>query len=146
MQAHLGDFASEGLRTLVLGVRILSEEELEEWLATHKAAAKSIKDREKKLTNCALAIEKNLHIVGATAIEDRLQDGVPETIHNLEEAGIKLWVLTGDKRETAIEIGYSTKVLTPKMHLTVVSDGEMQRIRAQMAMEFIRLIKYGKLP
>ena len=146
MQAHLGDFASEGLRTLVLGVRILSEEELEEWLATHKAAAKSIKDREKKLTNCALAIEKNLHIVGATAIEDRLQDGVPETIRNLEEAGIKLWVLTGDKRETAIEIGYSTKVLTPKMHLTVVSDGEMQRIRAQMAMEFIRLIKYGKLP
>ena len=146
MQAHLGDFASEGLRTLVLGVRILPEEEVEEWLATYKAAAKSIKNREKLLTSCALAIEKDLHIVGATAIEDRLQDGVPETIHNLEEAGIKLWVLTGDKRETAIEIGYSTKVLTPKMHLTVVSDGEMQRIRAQMAMEFIRLIKYGKLP
>mmetsp|Transcript_397 Transcript_397/g.539 ORF Transcript_397/g.539 Transcript_397/m.539 type:complete len:933 (+) Transcript_397:61-2859(+) len=146
MQAHLGDFASEGLRTLVLGIRILSEEEVDDWLTRYKSSAKSIKDREKKLYACALEIEKKLHIVGATAIEDKLQDGVPETIHNLEKAGIKLWVLTGDKRETAIEIGYSTKVLTPKMHLTVVSDGKMQRIRAQMAMEFIRLVKYGKLP
>ena len=63
----------------------------------------------------------------------------------LEEAGIKLWVLTGDKRETAIEIGYSTKVLTPKMHLTVVSDGDADHIRALMAMEFMRLVKDGKL-
>lgn len=47
---------------------------------------------------------------GATAIEDKLQDGVPQTIANLALAGIKIWVLTGDKQETAINIGYSCQV------------------------------------
>jgi len=145
IQAHLGDFASEGLRTLVLGVRFLSETECDSWLKSFKAAASSIKDRDKKLTEVALSIERNLHIVGATAIEDKLQDGVPETIATLADAGINLWVLTGDKRETAIEIGYSTKVLTPKMHLTEVADGPVQRVKTLMAMEFVRLVKCGKL-
>lgn len=103
-------FASEGLRTLVLGVKILTEADAEEWLSKYKKAATSLDNRDKKLTAVAVEIESNLHIVGVTAIEDRLQDGVPETIANLGNAGIKLWVLTGDKRETAIEIGYSTKV------------------------------------
>ncbi|EED95897.1 hypothetical protein THAPSDRAFT_26702 [Thalassiosira pseudonana CCMP1335] len=120
---QLDSFASEGLRTLVLGVKMLSEEAAAQWLTEFKAASTSIENRDKKLTAVAYDIERDLHIVGATAIEDKLQDGVPETIANLGKAGIKLWVLTGDKRETAIEIGYSTKVLTPKMHLTEVVDG-----------------------
>jgi magnesium-transporting ATPase (P-type) len=145
IQSHLGDFASEGLRTLVLGVRILTEEECDQWMATYTAASTSIKDREEKLKKAAFEIEQNIHIVGATAIEDKLQRGVPETIAKLEKAGIKLWVLTGDKRETAIEIGYSTHVLTPKMHVTEVADGPSDRVRALMAMEFMRLVKMGKL-
>ena len=145
MQAHLGIFASEGLRTLVLGMRVLTEHQCEEWLAQFTAASTSIKNREEKLTEVAKDIERNLHIVGATAIEDKLQRGVPETIAKLEGAGIKLWVLTGDKRETAIEIGYSTHVLTPKMHLTEVADGTADHVRALMATEFIRLVKMGKL-
>ena len=93
----------------------MTEEKTEEWLSKFKEAATSIENRDKKLTDVAYEVETGLHIVGATAIEDKLQDGVPETISKLGKAGIKLWVLTGDKRETAIEIGYS-KVLTPKMH------------------------------
>ena len=50
--------------------------------------------------------------LGATAIEDKLQDGVPRTIANLRSAGIKIWVLTGDKQETAINIGYSCQLLS----------------------------------
>mmetsp|Transcript_23007 Transcript_23007/g.49788 ORF Transcript_23007/g.49788 Transcript_23007/m.49788 type:complete len:1706 (-) Transcript_23007:99-5216(-) len=146
IQAHLGEFASEGLRTLVLGVKILSDEDAELWLSKFKDASTSIENRDKKLTNVAYEIEKDLHIVGATAIEDKLQDGVPETIANLEKAGIKLWVLTGDKRETAIEIGYSTKVLSPKMHLTEVVDGPAQSVKALVAMELMRHIKIGNLP
>ncbi|KAL3785561.1 hypothetical protein ACHAW5_011309 [Stephanodiscus triporus] len=146
LQAHLGEFASEGLRTLVLGVRILSDEGAEKWLAKYKKAATSIENRDKKLTAVAGEIEKDLHIVGATAIEDKLQDGVPETIAKLEKAGIKLWVLTGDKRETAIEIGYSTKVLTSKMHLTEVVDGPPENVKALVAMELMRHIKIGNLP
>ena len=146
MQSHLGVFASEGLRTLVLGVRILAEEECEDWMAKYNAASSSMKDRTQLLTDVAMEIETKLHIVGATAIEDKLQDGVPETICNIGKAGIKLWVLTGDKRETAIEIGYSTKVLNPKMHLTDVADGSEKRVKALVAMEFMRLVKIGKLP
>jgi len=95
MQSHLGTFATEGLRTLVLGMRILSEDECESWLADHKAASTAITGRDEKLKTVANKIEMNLHIVGATAIEDKLQDGVPEAIHNIGKAGIKLWVLTG---------------------------------------------------
>jgi len=145
IQSHLGDFAKEGLRTLVLGVRVLTEDETTDWLNKFKTAAASINNREERLTAVAYEIEKNLHIVGATAIEDKLQRGVPETISTLEKAGIKLWVLTGDKRETAIEIGYSTHVLTDKMHLTEVADGSAERVRTVLAMEFMRLIKMGKL-
>jgi len=145
IQSHLGSFASEGLRTLVLGLRILTEKECEDWLAQHKLAASSINDRDRLLTAAASDIECKMHIVGATAIEDKLQKGVPETIQKLEQSGIKLWVLTGDKRETAIEIGYSTRVLTPKMHVTEVADGPAERVKTLLAMEFIRLIKMGKL-
>ena len=79
----------------MLGVKILSEDETESWLTKFKEASTSIENREKKLTSVAYEIEQGLHVVGATAIEDRLQDGVPETIANLGKAGIKLWVLTG---------------------------------------------------
>jgi magnesium-transporting ATPase (P-type) len=146
LQAHLGDFASEGLRTLVLGMRILSEEQCSSWLEEYKAAATSMSNREEMLTKAAKKIESGLYIVGATAIEDKLQVGVPETIATLEKAGIKLWVLTGDKRETAVEIGYSTHVLTNKMHLTEVPDLGVDHVRTQLCMEFIRLVKLGKLP
>jgi len=145
MQSHLGTFASEGLRTLVLGIRILTEDECQSWLSSYHVASTAIDDRDALLTAVAKQIETQIHIVGATAIEDQLQDGVPETIVNISKAGIKLWVLTGDKRETAIEIGYSTRVLNPKMHLTDVADGDPRRVKALVAMEFIRLVKMGKL-
>ena len=103
-------------------------------------------NRSELLTEASKDIESGLHVVGATAIEDKLQKRVPETIATLEKAGIKLWVLTGDKRETAVEIGYSTHVLTPKMHLTEVPDQGKDYVRTQMAMEFIRLTKIGRLP
>jgi P-type E1-E2 ATPase len=61
-------------------------------------------------------LEKNFILVGSTAIEDKLQDGVPEAIQSLKDAGIKLWVLTGDKIETAINIGYSARLLNNEMN------------------------------
>jgi len=146
IETHLGEFASEGLRTLVLGVRFLTDDQCDKWLKMHTKAAAAIKGRDEKLTKAAFEIEKELHIVGATAIEDKLQVRVPQTIATLEKAGVKLWVLTGDKRETAIEIGYSTNVLTPRMHVTQMADRGEKFVRAQCAMEFMRLVKAGKLP
>ena len=68
-------------------------------------------DREGAIEQVATKIETDLTLLGATAIEDKLQDGVPETIANLILGGVKVWVLTGDKQETAINIGYSCQVI-----------------------------------
>lgn len=68
-----------------------------EWYGKLKAAQSSMEERDFKIAQCAEAIERNLTLVGCTAIEDRLQEGVPECIASLAAAGIKVWVLTGDK-------------------------------------------------
>lgn len=73
------------------------------------------KDKEEAMMAQQEIIEKNLRLIGATAIEDKLQDEVGETISKLKEAGIKVWVLTGDKVETAINIGYACKLLSNDM-------------------------------
>jgi magnesium-transporting ATPase (P-type) len=104
-----------------------------------------MKNRDELMTSAAKEIETRLYIVGATAIEDKLQKDVPKTIANLGKAGIKIWVLTGDKRETAVEIGYSTHVLTPQMHVTEVPDDGAESVRTRMAMEFMKQVKAGSL-
>ncbi|XP_074986897.1 phospholipid-transporting ATPase VA isoform X3 [Caretta caretta] len=110
-QNYLNLYAVDGLRTLCIAKRVLSKEEYANWLKSHLVAESSIENREELLFQSALRIETNLHLLGATGIEDRLQDGVPETIANLRKAGLQLWVLTGDKQETAINIAYACKLL-----------------------------------
>lgn len=122
---HLEMFAREGLRTLCIAERVLGEKEYLEWRKEHDKAATSLTDREEKLEEVANKIEQELSLLGGTAIEDRLQDGVPDTIALLGQAGIKLWVLTGDKVETAINIGFSCNLLNTDMeliHLKVTED------------------------
>lgn len=102
---HLNKFASEGLRTLCLAKKEVDENFYAAWKARLHEASTSLENREDKVDACYEEIEQNLILIGATAIEDKLQDGVPQAIANLANAGIKLWVLTGDKQETAINIG-----------------------------------------
>ncbi|XP_037988753.1 probable phospholipid-transporting ATPase VA [Motacilla alba alba] len=110
-QNYLNLYAVDGLRTLCIAKRVLSKEEYGCWLKTHLEAESSIENREELLFQSALRLEKNLHLLGATGIEDRLQDGVPETIASLRKAGLQIWVLTGDKQETAVNIAYACKLL-----------------------------------
>jgi phospholipid-transporting ATPase len=126
---HLKMFAQEGLRTLVLGYRNLTQAQYEQWLERYKAAANTAVERDAKLSAVASEIEKDLFIVGVTAIEDKLQDGVPDTIADLAAAGIKVCVLTGDKMETAINIGYSCKVLREGMTKLQLAGGSMHEVR-----------------
>lgn len=116
---HLEMFAREGLRTLCIAQKELDEQEYQTWNKEHDLAAAAIVDREDKLEIVSDAIERDLTLIGGTAIEDRLQDGVPDTIALLGDAGIKLWVLTGDKVETAINIGFSCNLLSNEMDLIV---------------------------
>ncbi|KAH8038726.1 hypothetical protein HPB51_002870 [Rhipicephalus microplus] len=83
----------------------------------------SLHDREELVDAVYDEIEQGLTLIGATAIEDKLQDGVPQAIANLAMAGIKIWVLTGDKQETAINIGYSCQLLTDDMVDIFIVDG-----------------------
>nr|XP_026493393.1 probable phospholipid-transporting ATPase IM [Vanessa tameamea] len=122
-QEHLNKFAGEGLRTLALAWRPLEERGFAEWKRRHQAAALALRDRDERLDAIYEEIETDLILIGVTAIEDKLQDGVPETIANLSMAGIKIWVLTGDKQETAINIGYSCQLLTDDMAEVFVIDG-----------------------
>ncbi|KAG6444921.1 hypothetical protein O3G_MSEX003645, partial [Manduca sexta] len=122
-QEHLNKFAGEGLRTLALAWRPLEERGFVEWKRRHQAAALALRDRDEQLDAIYEEIETDLLLMGVTAIEDKLQDGVPETIANLSMAGIKIWVLTGDKQETAINIGYSCQLLTDDMAEVFVIDG-----------------------
>ncbi|KAL4997062.1 hypothetical protein BDV10DRAFT_170610 [Aspergillus recurvatus] len=132
---HLETFAREGLRTLCVADRKLSEEEYRAWSKEHDIAAAALTDREEKLENVASAIEQDLMLIGGTAIEDKLQDGVPDTISLLAKAGIKLWVLTGDKVETAINIGFSCNLLTNEMELIVFNIPADQRHQASRELD-----------
>jgi phospholipid-translocating ATPase len=131
---HLEMFAREGLRTLCIAQRELDEEEYQRWNKEHERAAAAIQDREDKLEAMSDAIERDLTLLGGTAIEDRLQEGVPDTIALLAEAGIKLWVLTGDKVETAINIGFSCNLLNNDMELIVfkIEDEQMSTAEAEL--------------
>ncbi|KAI9247690.1 hypothetical protein BDA99DRAFT_525768 [Phascolomyces articulosus] len=120
-QEHLGVFANEGLRTLCIASRMLSENEYEQWAERYKQASSAIRNREEQIESVCEEIEQSLMLIGGTAIEDKLQEGVPETIGVLAQAGIKIWVLTGDKIETAINIGFACNLLTKEMLLISIS-------------------------
>lgn len=119
-QQHLNAYAREGLRVLVMAKRVLTQREYNEWYQKHMDTEKGLNAfdrREKKLRDSYSSIESNMILLGATGIEDRLQEGVPETLQALISAGIVVWVLTGDKPETAVNIAYSAKLFSPQMEL-----------------------------
>ncbi|XP_039517002.1 phospholipid-transporting ATPase IC [Pimephales promelas] len=125
-QEALNIFANETLRTLCLGYKDISQEEYDAWAVKHQEASISMGNREQALDEVYEEIENNLLLIGATAIEDKLQDGVPETIAKLAKADIKIWVLTGDKKETAENIGYSCELLTDDMKIHYGEDVNVQ--------------------
>ncbi|XP_037341705.1 probable phospholipid-transporting ATPase VD isoform X1 [Pungitius pungitius] len=122
-QSHLDSYAREGLRTLCIAKKVLEEEEYEEWLKGQRLAESSIEDREELLLEAAQRLETNLTLLGTTGILDRLQEEVPETIEALQRAGIKVWILTGDKKETAINVAYACKLLRPNDKLLTADCG-----------------------
>ncbi|KAK2799531.1 hypothetical protein FQN51_006845 [Onygenales sp. PD_10] len=126
---HLNDFATEGLRTLLYGYRFIGEADYQEWKAMYHEATTSLVDRQEKIEKAGEHIETQLELVGATAIEDKLQKGVPEAIDKLRRANIKLWMLTGDKRETAINIGHSCRLVKDYSTVTILDheSGDVER-------------------
>ncbi|KAH6823249.1 ATPase E1-E2 type family protein / haloacid dehalogenase-like hydrolase family protein [Perilla frutescens var. hirtella] len=153
---HVSEYADAGLRTLILAYRELSEDEYELFDKKFTAAKNSVSaDREALIDDVTEDMEKDLILLGATAVEDKLQQGVPECIDKLAQAGIKLWVLTGDKMETAINIGYACSLLRQGMKQITITlespeikalekNGEKDEITKASKQSVLRQITEGK--
>ncbi|ETN22192.1 hypothetical protein PPTG_02205 [Phytophthora nicotianae INRA-310] len=132
MDEELKRFASEGLRTLVICSKELTAEEYLAWDAKYQEAVTSLTNRDELLEQVAELIETEMKIVGATAIEDKLQKGVPAAIANLAQAGIKIWMLTGDKEETAINIGHACQLINEGMKLLIINCEDLDDLGRQV--------------
>ncbi|KAI0966549.1 hypothetical protein F4678DRAFT_289222 [Xylaria arbuscula] len=121
---HLDEFATEGLRTLLVARKFVPEAEYLAWKEIYHQATTSLIDRQDKIEDAGEQIEQTLDLIGATAIEDKLQVGVPETIDKLRRANIKIWMLTGDKRETAINIAHSARICRPSSDIFILDSSK----------------------
>lgn len=119
---HVDAYAEVGLRTLCAAYRKISQQEALD-IVTELAEAEIAGDEE-ALSRAYSMVEKDLTLVGATAIEDRLQDGVEESIKIIREAKIKLWVLTGDKIQTAVEVGRNCNLIKRTDHLKYLTQDD----------------------
>lgn len=145
----LETFANGGLRTLCIAQRYLTERDFAEWSRAFDAACSASEDREEEMEKACELIEQDLTLIGATALEDKLQVGVPEAIERLHQASIKLWILTGlstiflsvdtltpvlkgDRLQTAVEIGFSCNLLKPSMDILIISADSAVGARAQI--------------
>lgn len=128
---HIDDFATEGLRTLLFAHKYLDEEEYQSWSKLYQDATTSLVQRQERIEAAGEMVEQGFDLLGASAIEDKLQKGVPETIDRLQRANIRIWMLTGDKRETAINIAHSAKICKPAS-LIYILDAIRGNLLAQM--------------
>jgi phospholipid-transporting ATPase len=121
IKTAVNQYASEGLRTLVFAEKELERASFTAWLREFATANSSLDGREKKVHDQCEKLEVGLELLGCTGVEDRLQDDVPATIKYLFDAGIQVWLLTGDKQETAINIGHSSQLILPDFEVCIVN-------------------------
>ena len=114
---YVDKFSALGLRTLFIAMKIISENEYKSFSNDLNEAMMSIEDKDKKVNEVCDKIEKNLFLIGTTIVEDKLQEKVPETIRDLRLAQIKVWMLTGDKMNTAYNIGLSCNLINKDMKI-----------------------------
>jgi magnesium-transporting ATPase (P-type) len=131
--ANLHAFATRGLRTLALATRVLEPRFAADWAARYRAAAALLDGRDDALDALAAEVETELELVGVTAIEDKLQEGVPAAVATLLDAGAKVWVITGDKQETAINIAIACRLIRAPQALLILNAGSTEEADAQLA-------------
>jgi phospholipid-transporting ATPase len=133
------EFANEGLRTLYLSQREIPRAEWTKWNEESNQAKLAVCHREEKVAAVDEKIEKEMELIGSTAIEDKLQDEVADTITFCKGGGIKVWVLTGDKIETATNIGFSAGLLDSTMVLHSIEETDDAEIHHKIGLINIEL-------
>jgi magnesium-transporting ATPase (P-type) len=131
-QDKVDKFAEQGLRTLFLAEKVIEPEFYKRWNEENKAAKLEINNRDEKVAAVDEKIETEMTLVGSTAIEDRLQDEVAQTIQFMKKVGIKVWVLTGDKIETAMNIGVSAGLLDSNMDQHIIEESSLTDLKQKM--------------
>lgn len=133
LKDDLHAFAVDGLRTLIFGRRELDNVACSSWMTEWTAARNLLEGRAERQAELGARLEgEGLEYVGCTAVEDRLQERVPETIEFLRDAGVRIWVLTGDKLETAENIGYSASLLSRKMRVEIIKAVSKDELRSRL--------------
>ncbi|CAF0707238.1 unnamed protein product [Brachionus calyciflorus] len=132
--ADIKTFAKQGWRTLALSYRYLTDEEYHQIDKLLKRARNDIINQKERLAEAYEEVESKLELIGATAVEDKLQEDVAYTLEELRRAGIKIWVLTGDKRETAINISHSCKHFSNNMIKLLMTDiNQVEQIKKRLS-------------
>lgn len=144
LDESLVEAAQRGLRTMMLAYRVVEQQEWDEFHEKYKQAKVSDNAKEEVATLQA-SLEKELVLLGAIALEDRLQDSVPESIKFIRKAGVKFWVITGDKTETAISVGRSAGVVDNEMEvIRYAEEGELTEARLIEVGDTIRGLTKGQ--
>lgn len=117
LEEETGNMAREGLRTLVFGMRVLQEAEYAEFAQTYARARRAVEGRDALVRRVVDSIECDLELLGVTGVEDKLQTGVEDALETLRNAGVRVWMLTGDKVETATCIAVSCKLVARSQRL-----------------------------
>ena len=147
---YVNKFSAQGFRTLFVGMKILTEEEYKVFSEKLNEANMSLEDKDKKVAEVYATVENNIFLLGTTIVEDKLQDKVPETIRDLRLGGIKIWMLTGDKMNTAYNIGLSCNLISKNMKtfsiegiepkkndkMEIINNDERQQVIQNFSKEF----------
>nr|XP_058896441.1 probable phospholipid-transporting ATPase IIB isoform X2 [Kogia breviceps] len=112
LEEECGNMAREGLRTLVVAKRALTEEQYQDFENRYNQAKLSVHDRTLKVAAVVESLEREMELLCLTGVEDQLQADVRPTLEMLRNAGIKIWMLTGDKLETATCIAKSSHLVS----------------------------------
>jgi len=129
---HVTQFASTGSRTLVFASRSLSAEEYVDWAVIYNEAVTSLSQREEKVEAAFKLIEQDMMLLGCTAVEDQLQEMVPEAVDFLLGAGLKVIMLTGDKKETAVTIARQCNLVKPNVRVLYLSGSTIEKCGASL--------------
>ena len=138
-------YAREGLRTLVMAGKELKKAKLDAWMAEYsKVVLSNSQSKDEELDQVAKKIEKRLKLFGVSAIEDKLQDGVAEAIDLLVQAQIQVWMITGDKEETAEEIAKSCNMLSNSTELIEIFSPSAEAVHSLVQFKFDKYSLEGK--
>lgn len=118
---YLEDYSSDGLRTLIICKKELDEKEYKDYISEYNDASTLLEGRKKALAAVFDKIERDMKLVGCTAIEDKLQEEVPETIAKFISSGLKVWMITGDKQSTAINIASACNLIQKDYKLLIIN-------------------------